>query len=140
MRSGLFEAYDTPQFAQLNMKLPANFDPRMLITSAVQHQPYFAPNTGYHYSNTNYLLLGLIIESVTEDSVGDQIRKRLLEPLGLTQTSFPRTQTMPTPWARGYALNKSGNWDMVRDIARIVTPNHVPFVYTQSELLKLTGK
>jgi D-alanyl-D-alanine carboxypeptidase len=113
MRSGLYEAYDTSQFAQLNGKVPANFSPPMLVAWAVQHKPYFPPNKGYRYSNTNYLLLGLIIEAVTKDGVGNQIRKRLLEPFGLTQTSFPQTEAMPTPWVRGYELNKDGGWEDV---------------------------
>lgn len=113
MRSGLFEAYDTPQFLALNYKAPANFDQRTLVAWAVRQKPYFAPNQGYRYSNTNYILLGLIIQSVTHDSVGDQIRKRLIEPFGLTQTSFPLTEAMPAPWARGYDLTKDGEWEDV---------------------------
>jgi D-alanyl-D-alanine carboxypeptidase len=113
MRSGLFEAYDTPHFAKLNWKLPPNFSPRMLVGWAARQKPYFAPNKGYHYSNTNYLLLGLIIEALTKDTVGNQIRKRLIEPYGLTQTSFPQTDAMPDPWARGYELDKARNWEDV---------------------------
>jgi D-alanyl-D-alanine carboxypeptidase len=113
MRSGLFEAYDTPQFDHLQMRLPPNFDPRMLIRWAVEHKPYFAPNGGYRYSNTNYLLLGLIIEDVTKDTVGNQIRKRLIDPLQLTQTSYPSTDAMPDPWTRGYGLNAKRNWEDV---------------------------
>ncbi len=63
MRSGLFEAFNTPQFAQLNMKVPKNFNPRTLVAWAVKQKPYFPPGKGYHYSNTNYILLGLIIEA-----------------------------------------------------------------------------
>jgi D-alanyl-D-alanine carboxypeptidase len=62
MRSG----YDTPQFAQLNMKALENFDPRLLVAWAVRQKPYFAPGKGYRYSNTNYILLGLIIEEITK--------------------------------------------------------------------------
>jgi D-alanyl-D-alanine carboxypeptidase len=113
MRSGLFEAYDTPQFASLNWKVPESFSPRILVGWAVQHKPYFPPNEGYHYSNTNYLLLGLIIEAVTKDDVGNQIRKRLIQPFGLAQTSFPQTEAMPDPWARGYTLDSRGNWQDV---------------------------
>jgi CubicO group peptidase (beta-lactamase class C family) len=111
MRSGLFEAFDTPQFAQLNMKVPKNFEPRTLVAWAMKQKPYFAPGKGYHYSNTNYLLLGMIIEEITKDSVGNQIRKRLLEPFGLTQTSYRQTQDMPSPWVHGYHLDKQGNWE-----------------------------
>jgi D-alanyl-D-alanine carboxypeptidase len=113
MRSGLFEAFNTPQFAHLNMTLPKNFDPRTLVVWAVKQKPYFPPGKGYHYSNTNYLLLGLIIEEITKDSVGDQIRKRLLQPFGLTQTSYPQTEAMPDPWARGYGLDKQRDWEDV---------------------------
>jgi D-alanyl-D-alanine carboxypeptidase len=113
MRSGLFEAFDTPQFARLNMTLPKNFNSRMLVAWAVEQKPYFPPGKGYHYSNTNYLLLGLIIEEVSKDSVGNQIHKRLLEPFGLTQTSYPETEAMPDPWAHGYGLDKQRNWQDV---------------------------
>jgi D-alanyl-D-alanine carboxypeptidase len=119
MRSGLFEAYNTPQFARLNMAVPRNFDPRMLVAWAVKEKPYFPPGKGYHYSNTNYLLLGLVIEEITKDSVGDQIRKRLLEPFRLTQTSYPQTEAMPDPWARGYGLDKRGNWEDVSNTAPV---------------------
>ena len=248
MRSGLYEAYDTPQFAALNGKVPKNFDQRTLVAWAVRHEPYFAPNQGYRYSNTNYILLGLMIEAITKDSVAGEIRKRLIEPFGLAQTSFPQVEAMPEPWVRGYGLDKNAQWQdvsntvpvaftwsagamisavndirrwiklyatgqasgqatyrdlincipflgntsfglgitcsagwygytgalpgyntgdyyspstgmtilawidyqapqpvegvasvMVRDIARIVTPDHVPFVYTQEELRKMTG-
>lgn len=113
MRSGLFEAFDTPQFAALNMIVPKDFDPRTIVAWAVKQKPYFAPGKGYHYSNTNYLLLGLVVEALTKDSVGDQIDKRLLKPLGLTQTSYPQTEAMPEPWAHGYGLDKDRNWEDV---------------------------
>jgi D-alanyl-D-alanine carboxypeptidase len=117
MRSGLFEAYDTPQFDRLNGKAPQNFDQRKLVEWAVAQKPYFAPNKGYRYSNTNYILLGLIIESLTHDTIGDQIEKRLLKPFGLRQTSFPLTDAMPSPWARGYELDQQRNW---RDVSNTV--------------------
>ena len=110
MRSGLFEAYATPQFAALNMIVPEGFDPRTLIGWAVKEKPYFAPGKGYHYSNTNYLLLGLIIEKLTNDKVGNEIRKRLIVPFGLSQTTYPQTEAMPEPWARGYGLDAQRNW------------------------------
>jgi D-alanyl-D-alanine carboxypeptidase len=113
MRSGLFEAFDAPEFDHMNVTPDMHFDPRTVIGWAVKQKPYFAPGKGYHYSNTNYLILGLIIEAVTKDSVGDQIRKRLLVPFNLTQTSYPATQAMPEPWAHGYGLDKQRNWEDV---------------------------
>ena len=113
MRSGLFEGYDTPEFKKLDMKVPKDFNPGMIVAWAMKQKPSFPPGKGYQYSNTNYLLLGMIIREITKDSVGNQIRKRLLEPFGLKQTFFPETQAMPSPWARGYHLNKQGDWEDV---------------------------
>lgn len=113
MRSGLFEAFDTPEFNHMNVTPNMKFDSRTVIAWAVKQKPYFAPNKGYHYSNTNYLILGLVIEAITKDSVGDEIRKRLLVPFDLTHTSYPATQAMPEPWAHGYGLDKQRNWQDV---------------------------
>jgi D-alanyl-D-alanine carboxypeptidase len=113
MRSGLFEAYDTPEIDRLNVTGKMTFDPRTLVAWAVRQKPYFAPGTAYKYTNTNYVILGLIIESITKNSIADQIRTRLLIPFHLTQTSYPATQAMPVPWAHGYGLGKRGDWQDV---------------------------
>lgn len=113
MRSGLFEAFDSPQFDNMTVTPGQKFDPRTIIKWAVAQKPYFAPGTGYHYSNTNYLLLGLVIENVTKHSLAYEIDNRLLTPFHLTQTSYPDTQTMPAPWAHGYGLTKAGGWEDV---------------------------
>lgn len=113
MRSGLFEAYNTPEIDRMKITPDTKFDARTLVGWAVQQKPLFAPGAKYNYSNTNYLLLGLIIETVTKDSIADQIRTRLLEHFHLTETSYPTTQAMPEPWAHGYDLDKQGNWEDV---------------------------
>lgn len=112
MRSGLFEAFNVPQFKAMTT-LPKKWDPRTIIAWAAQQKPYFAPGQGYHYSNTNYLILGLIIEKVTHDTVGDQIEKRLIVPYKLTHTIYPTDEAMPNPWARGYGLDAKRSWEDV---------------------------
>jgi D-alanyl-D-alanine carboxypeptidase len=113
MRSGLFEAYDTPEVDRMKITPETVFDPRTLIGWAVKQKPHFAPGTGYNYSNTNYLLLGLIIEAVTKQSVDAEIQERLLTPFHLSETSYPATQAMPDPWAHGYGLTSQGDWEDV---------------------------
>jgi D-alanyl-D-alanine carboxypeptidase len=51
-------------------------------------RPYFAPGKGYHYSNTGYILLGLIAEAITQRPLASEIRSRFLEPLQLTSVSL----------------------------------------------------
>jgi D-alanyl-D-alanine carboxypeptidase len=113
MRSGLFEAFDSPEFKHMKLEPDMKFDPRTIIGWATKQKPYFAPGKGYRYSNTNYLILGLLIENITHEPVGEQIRKRLLDPFKLTETSYPDSETMPEPWAHGYALGKDGTWEDV---------------------------
>jgi D-alanyl-D-alanine carboxypeptidase len=61
----------------------------------------FTPGTQWSYSNTNYLLLGLIAEAVTGQHLEDLVRTRIIEPLGLTGTSFPTTAEIPAPRTNG---------------------------------------
>jgi D-alanyl-D-alanine carboxypeptidase len=63
--------------------------PKELVAFADLHASYFPPGTDWHYSNTNYVLLGLIIEAATGRSIGDELRDRIFQPLGLTATSWP---------------------------------------------------
>ncbi|HEY9716583.1 MAG TPA: serine hydrolase domain-containing protein [Trichormus sp.] len=120
MRSGLFEAYNTKQFNALHIEPNTQITPQQMIGWAVAHKPLFQPGARWNYCNTNYLILGRIIEVVTHDTVGNQIRKRLIEPMGLTATVFPDTVAMPTPYAHGYGLDAKGDWE---DVSETVPPS-----------------
>jgi D-alanyl-D-alanine carboxypeptidase len=50
------------------------------------HAPWYQPGEGWAYANTNYYLLGLVIERITRSSLDDELQARLLEPLGLSHT------------------------------------------------------
>jgi D-alanyl-D-alanine carboxypeptidase len=50
------------------------------------HAPWYAPGDGWAYANTNYFLLGLVVESVTGSTLADELNDRFLEPLGLKDT------------------------------------------------------
>ncbi|MGW8377314.1 serine hydrolase domain-containing protein [Streptomyces sp. ODS28] len=76
---------------------------RQLVDVAMQHAPYFPPGTDWHYSNTNYQLLGMVIRKATGHSYAQEIRHRILRPLGLRHTYVPHTDPrMPRPSSRGY--------------------------------------
>jgi len=61
-----------------------------------------APGAAWHYANTNYLLLGLIAERATGESLADAIRTRLLEPVGLTTTWYQAEEPAGSNLAHGY--------------------------------------
>jgi D-alanyl-D-alanine carboxypeptidase len=76
--------------------------PADLIAVATRHAPLFDPGTSWSYSNTGYIVLGLVIEKATAVPLERQLRQRIFEPLGLTHTSFPAVASLPRPFARGY--------------------------------------
>ncbi|WP_107050223.1 serine hydrolase domain-containing protein [Streptomyces sp. NRRL S-1813] len=63
--------------------------PRALLDLALAHRARFAPGTDWEYSNTNYLLAGLLIEKVTGRPLAEQITHRVIERIGLRHTYFP---------------------------------------------------
>lgn len=67
-------------------------------------KPYFDPGKGYHYSNTNTVLLGMIIERVTNNKVEDEFKTRIFDRLGMKNSIMPAlaSNTIPSPYARGY--------------------------------------
>ncbi|TVX88066.1 serine hydrolase domain-containing protein [Paenibacillus agilis] len=74
-----------------------------LIQEALSAKPLFDPGTSWAYSNTNTLLVGQIIEQVTEEPYRYQIKKRIIDPLELACTSLPdQNFYIPCAHARGY--------------------------------------
>ncbi|MEW1753394.1 serine hydrolase domain-containing protein [Streptomyces angustmyceticus] len=78
--------------------------PAELLRIALGHPPVAAPGTRYSYSNTNYLVLGLVIRAVTGHPYATEIRRRILVPARLDHTSFPGTDpVLPRPHGRAYS-------------------------------------
>jgi D-alanyl-D-alanine carboxypeptidase len=105
MRSGLYNYTET---RELNEKGDSNpqkvWSPDELLALAFSHPPYFSPGTGYHYSNTNTVLLGLIAERLDAKPLSRVFQDRLFAPLGLSDTLFPPTTSnaIPDPHPHGY--------------------------------------
>lgn len=93
-RSGVADHVYDPQFAvkarrmtaALDTNPDAYFKPAELIGFILNREPLFAPGKGYKYTDTGYILLGLIIERAGGASYYDQVRRRFIEPLKLTRT------------------------------------------------------
>ena len=69
----------------------------------------FAPGAEVRYSDTNYVLLGSIIEQITGRTAAAEITDRIIVPLGLTGTSFPEEEFLPEPIMRGYVAETTGS-------------------------------
>jgi D-alanyl-D-alanine carboxypeptidase len=71
--------------------------------------PNFAPGTNWNYSNTNYTLLGMIVQKATGSRLSEELRRRLLNPLGLTRTYCEAEEAIPGTIAHGW-YDLDGNW------------------------------
>jgi len=78
------------------------YTPQQIVDVAVAHGADFSPGTDWNYSNTDYILLGMVLEAVTGQPVGTYLRDNVLDPQGLDRTFFDGEETLPEPLARGY--------------------------------------
>ncbi|MEU4561791.1 serine hydrolase domain-containing protein [Actinoplanes sp. NPDC023936] len=103
--SGIFD-YTEALFASIDDVLAARyrtFRPEELVALAAARPPVFEPGTSWSYSNTNYILLGLIVRKVTGRAYGREVDRRILRPLRLRGTEVPGTDvTIDGPHAHGY--------------------------------------
>ncbi len=80
--------------------------PNCCASPCATHRPWApgAERAPFAYSNTNYLVLGLVIEAVTGRSYAEEIRRRVIAPARLHDTSFPGTDpALPEPHGRAYS-------------------------------------
>lgn len=83
--------------------------PEQLVALAMRHRPNFAPGTSWSYSNTNYILAGMIIHKVTGHTWQQEVRQRILAPLGLRHTSAPgESPYVADPHARAHQRFRPG--------------------------------
>lgn len=106
MTSGLYDyATDSVFLLQLKSNPLKKWTQQELINFSISHPPYFPPGTGWRYSSTNSILIGMIIEQVTGNTLKQEIQNRILTPLNLQNTYFPTDQNMPTGnVCNGYTL------------------------------------
>lgn len=66
----------------------------------------FTPGSKYNYCNTGYLILGLIIEKITEQSYHQNITERIFDPCGLESMIYCSDEKTPSNTARGYKIKR----------------------------------
>ncbi|CAM5280103.1 serine hydrolase domain-containing protein [Streptomyces narbonensis] len=103
MRSGLFPYTSDPDFIEALLSDPDRpWTPEELLPYGMKHKNTFEPGAQFQYSNTNLILLGLVVEKVTGQPLQDVIRNRVLRPTHLFGTLFPEAAEFPEPHSHGY--------------------------------------
>jgi D-alanyl-D-alanine carboxypeptidase len=102
--SGVFDYVKDPRTLApyLEGDLTRIFNPADGVRYAAEHEPLFPPGTALSYSNTNYLLLAMIVETITGRPIGAELRRRIFAPLGLAHTSYPASSDIAGPYVHGY--------------------------------------
>jgi D-alanyl-D-alanine carboxypeptidase len=122
--SGLFDYTEDEAWAGQAIAQPdRRWSPRELVAVAAGHALLFAPGTSWRYSNTNYVVLGLVVEAVTGSTLGNELRRRIFEPLDLTATSFPTETAIDGAHAHGYVGSGTLPWlPNLIDATTLVSP------------------
>ncbi len=109
MTAGVYDfCYEDPDVQSSYLHKPLKkWTSEELYEILISHDPAFPPGEQCVYSNANYFLLGTIIEKVTGNELEEEIQHRIIEPLGLTNTTFPSGPEMSGDYTHGYRNNIS---------------------------------
>jgi D-alanyl-D-alanine carboxypeptidase len=106
MTSGLYSYTFVDEWVDELQRNPfRSYTARELVDVGFNNNPKFSfdpPGSNIQYSNTNTVLLGMVVEKVSGLKIEDFIAHRILRPLGLRNTSWPTNGAMPSPFAHGY--------------------------------------
>jgi D-alanyl-D-alanine carboxypeptidase len=106
MTSGIASYTEDDQWVKEWLSDPTRvWKPEEMTRIGIKESPLFDPGSEWFYSNTNYVLLGLVLEKVTGKPIAQLYQKEIIEPLDLKETSFPGTSsTIREPYDHGYTL------------------------------------
>jgi D-alanyl-D-alanine carboxypeptidase len=102
---GLFDFGGDGDFVTQAVRDPLRvWRPREIVAIATAHPPTFAPGAGWSYSDTNYVVLGLIVEAATGHPLAGELRRRIFVPRRLRATTLPAAPGIAGRHAHGYFL------------------------------------
>lgn len=102
-------------YEEIDVKIPnamrIEFSPKTVIDSLDKTPLEFEPNTKYKYCNSNYFLLGYIIEQVSGKSYPQYLKENILDPAGLNSTFYENTAEIKLNRANGYSFSNGKYWN-----------------------------
>jgi D-alanyl-D-alanine carboxypeptidase len=123
MKSGIYNYSEEQGFEDsLELDPKKKWIPTEMLEIAMRNEPYFEPGTNFHYSNTNTVLLGLIIEQLTGNNLWSEIDKRITQPLGLRNIYKPADAGFRGSHYNGY-LKTDTLSGQVLDVTTLIDPS-----------------
>jgi D-alanyl-D-alanine carboxypeptidase len=102
MTSGLSDYYDDAYISAALDDPAREQTPQAALRAAALDPPLFAPGTDFDYSNTNFLLLGFLLEHLTGHPLSRVLQDEVFAPAGMTSTFLARSRALPDDFARGH--------------------------------------
>lgn len=103
--SGLADYLDDPEFADPETYTRRHYRPAQLVSYAVRRGPVNEPGKRFSYANSNYIVLGMLVERVTRRPLTAELARRVFAPAGMTDSYLPiRDRRIRGPHATGYYL------------------------------------
>lgn len=103
--SGVPEYLDVFVFAPAYDNPNKPYTPEQLVQGAMQKNRAFAPGAQFRYTNTNYILAGMVIKAVTGHDPSVEVKTRIIDPLGLADTTYPTSDpNLYGNFVRGYVV------------------------------------
>ena len=119
--SGLPDYTRSEGFAGQAKNDPRGFVPPQRIIDWVRADPLeFAPGSRYEYSNTDNIVIGLIVEAATGEPYRHELKRIVFEPANLRQTSFPAKVALPSPFIHGYVVAPG---ERPEDVSTLLSPS-----------------
>jgi D-alanyl-D-alanine carboxypeptidase len=103
--SGIADFSQTDGFREAVTEAPYTPPPPIHLLSFAQHRLLFTPGSRYKYSNSDNIIVALMVEEASHQSYTAALQSLIFSPLGVTHTSLPAGAAMPSPFAHGYAVD-----------------------------------
>jgi CubicO group peptidase (beta-lactamase class C family) len=136
-RTGIIDYINQDSITETDLKAPDTKE--MLYKKIAGYESLFEPNSKFLYSNSNYYLLGGIIEKLTKESFEENVRKRIVEKIGLKDTYYPNEKINALQNESFSFLNNGTDWQIIDEWPRntayaagelMATPNDLTqFIY-----------
>jgi D-alanyl-D-alanine carboxypeptidase len=135
--SGLFNYTDSQAFfaAAQSPDKPKVWKPEELVKYATEENLLFSPGQGWSYSNTNYILLGLIIQETTQQPLADVFQQGIFAPLKMTNSFLDGGETLIDDLVPGYAVHPENSAQFI-DMSNVM---HVSAAWAAGGVVSTVG-
>ncbi len=111
--AGVYNYTNDGAFMTQMVQNPMPVEPQVMVDVAIAHGADFPPGSDWNYSNTGYILLGMILEQAAGAGAAETMRARMLDAQGLERTFFDGDEPLPEPLAKGWGAGQADHTNLL---------------------------